>query len=166
MMKGLNASVDMKGSECSPSPKLNMEKNHIGEQSEIQQIFAPSDNVTVNDKDNTIHLTNYILPKELPDVKHNDSIVWKGHLTRFGLNSLNDFQMHAILSVQLGRDTIVVQPTGSGKSLCFQLPSLFDHQKFVVVVTPTISLINSQIEELKKLRCNSSRKIRRTRCTA
>jgi hypothetical protein len=26
MMKGLNASVDMKGSECSPSPKLNMEK--------------------------------------------------------------------------------------------------------------------------------------------
>ena len=150
-MKGLNASVDMKGSECSPSPKLNMEKNHIGEQSEIQQIFSPRDNVTVNDKDNTIHLTNYILPKDLPDVKHDDSIVWKGHLTRFGLNSLNDFQMYAIQSVQLGRDTIVVQATGSGKSLCFQLPSLFDRQKFVVVVTPTISLINSQIEELKKL---------------
>ncbi|CAB4040522.1 ATP-dependent DNA helicase, family [Paramuricea clavata] len=50
-----------------------------------------------------------------------------------------------------GIDTIVVQATGSGKSLCFQLPSLFDRQKFVVVVTPTISLINSQIEELKKL---------------
>ena len=47
--------------------KVKHGKNHIGEQSEIQQIFSPSDNVTVNDKDNTIHLTNYILPKELPN---------------------------------------------------------------------------------------------------
>ena len=46
---------------------------------------------------------------------------------------------------------IVVQPTGSGKSLCFQLPSLFDCEKYVVVVSPTISLINSQIEGLKKV---------------
>ena len=45
----------------------------------------------------------------------------------------------------------MVQPTGSGKSLCFQLPSLIDRKKFVVVVSPTISLINSQIEGLKSL---------------
>ena len=71
-------------------------------------------------------------------------------MTKFGLNSLNDFQIQAIQSVQLGRGVIVVQPTGSGKSLCFQLPSLFEREKFVVVITPTISLINSQIEGLKK----------------
>ena len=78
-------------------------------------------------------------------------ILWKGHLTKFGLNSLNDFQIQAIQSVQLGRDVIFVQPTGSGKSLCFQLPFLFEREKFVVVITPTISLINSQIEGLKKV---------------
>ena len=94
---------------------------------------------------------NYTLPEELPAVKEDDLILWKGHLTKFGLNSLNDFQIQAIQSVQLSRDVIVVQPTGSGKSLCFQLPSLFEREKFVVVITPTISLINSQIEGLKKV---------------
>ena len=79
---------------------------------------------------------NYTLPEELPAVKEDDLILWKGHLTKFGLNSLNDFQIQAIQSVQLGRDVIVVQPTGSGKSLCFQLPSLFEREKFVVVITP------------------------------
>ena len=69
---------------------------------------------------------NYSLPEELPAVKENDLIIWKGHLTKFGLNSLNDFQIQAIQGVQLGCDVIVVQPTGSGKSLCFQLPSLFE----------------------------------------
>ena len=72
-------------------------------------------------------------------------------MTRFGLSKFENFQLHAIQSVCLGRDTIVVQPTGSGKSLCFQLPSLIDRKKFVVVVSPTISLINSQIEGLKSL---------------
>ena len=70
------------------------------------------------------------------DCKEDDLILWKGHLTKFGLNSLNDFQIQVIQSVQLGRDVIVVQPTGSGKSLCFQLPSLFEREKFVVVITP------------------------------
>ena len=94
---------------------------------------------------------NYTLPEDLPAVKEDDLIIWKGHLTKFGLNSLNDFQIQAVQSIQLSRDVIVVQPTGSGKSLCFQLPSLFERETFVVVITPTISLINSQIEGLKKV---------------
>ncbi|PFX32199.1 ATP-dependent DNA helicase RecQ [Stylophora pistillata] len=95
--------------------------------------------------------SNYTLPDDLPNVNTDDLIVWKGHLTRFGLTEFKDFQLHAVHSVSLGRDAIVVQPTGSGKSLCFQLPSLIDHKKFVVVVSPTISLINSQIEGLQSL---------------
>ena len=105
---------------------------------------------TSNTSNKNVH-GNYTLPEDLPVVKEDDLIIWKGHLTKFGLNSLNDFQIQAVQSVQLGRDVIVVQPTGSGKSLCFQLPSLFEREKFVVVITPTISLINSQIEGLKKV---------------
>ena len=43
----------------------------------------------------------YTLPEELPVVNEGDLIVWKGHLTKLGLNSLNDFQVRAIKSVQL-----------------------------------------------------------------
>jgi superfamily II DNA helicase RecQ len=53
--------------------------------------------------------------------------------------------------VNISHDVIVEQQTESGKSLCFQLPSLFDGKKIVVVITPTISLINSQLESLRKL---------------
>lgn len=80
-----------------------------------------------------------------------DLLLWKGHLTKFGYTSFKEYQKEAIQSIQLGRDVIVMQPTGSGKSLCFQLPSLFDPKQIVVVVSPTISLINSQIEGLRNL---------------
>ena len=42
-----------------------------------------------------------------------------------------------------------MQKTGSGKSLCYQIPSLFDKNKTTVVICPTISLINSQLESLQ-----------------
>ena len=105
---------------------------------------------TIETEGGTIEV-NYTVPEKLPEIKEEDLIVWKGHLTKFGLSSLNEFQMKAIQSVQLGRDTIVIQPTGSGKSLCFQLPALFERHKFVVVVSPTLSLIHSQIEGLTRL---------------
>ena len=115
---------------------------------EMKGCVSPS----ISDRSNDKGHRNYSLPEELPAVEENDLMVWKGHLTKFGLNSLNDFQIQAIQGVQLGRDVIVVQPTGSGKSLCFQLPSLFERgKKMVVVISPTISLINSQIEGLRKV---------------
>ena len=122
-----------------------VEHLYVAPEMERSEGSPPSNTTNKNDHG------NYTLPEELPAVKEDDLILWKGHLTKFGLNSLNDFQIQAIQSVQLGRDVIVVQPTGSGKSLCFQLPSLFEREKFVVEITPTISLINSQIEGLKKV---------------
>ena len=52
---------------------------------------------------------------------------------RFSLTKFKDFQKKA------GRDTIVVQPTGGGRSLCYQFPPVFDN-KNTSVVSPTISL--------------------------
>ena len=108
------------------------EVEHLYVTPEMEQSEGSPPSNTTNKNDHG----NYTLPEELPAVKEDDLILWKGHLTKFGLNSLNDFQIQAIQSVQLGRDVIVVQPTGSGKSWCFQLPSLFEREKFVVVITP------------------------------
>ena len=49
----------------------------------------------------------------------------------------------------LNKDTFVVQPTGSGKSLCFQFPAVYSKKLTeVIVITPTISLMQDQTHEL------------------
>jgi ATP-dependent DNA helicase RecQ len=52
--------------------------------------------------------------------------------------------------VEANKEVLVLQKKGSGKSICFQLPSLFDKKKTTVVICPTIALINSQVESVKK----------------
>ena len=52
------------------------------------------------------------------------------------------------------RDTLVVQPTGSGQSLCFQFPPVHQNKKSVVI-TPTISLMQDQVNELERKGINS-----------
>ena len=52
--------------------------------------------------------------------------------------------MDAVLS---GRDSIVVLPTGGGKSLCFQAPAVV-HSGVAVVVSPLISLMKDQVDTL------------------
>ena len=79
-------------------------------------------------------------------------MLWKGYLTRFHLSSLKQFQVEAIRAIEKGKNVIVVQKTGSGKSLCYQLPAQFEKGKTTVVICPTISLINSQIEGLQRLK--------------
>ena len=64
-------------------------------------------------------------------------------LKYFGIDAIKRWQLKIISACLEGRDTLVVQPTGSGKSLCFQLLP-FISGKMTVVLTPTISLIKDQ----------------------
>lgn len=58
-------------------------------------------------------------------------------------------QLAAIQSVLAGKDAIVTMPTGSGKSLCYQV-SAYMMKKKVVVISPLIALMNDQVDKLQK----------------
>jgi ATP-dependent DNA helicase RecQ len=67
----------------------------------------------------------------------------------FGFDDFVSIQAEVIQHVLDGRDTLAVMPTGGGKSLCFQIPALlFDG--LTVVVSPLISLMNDQIQQLRQ----------------
>ena len=70
-------------------------------------------------------------------------------LTRYwGYSEFRPMQREIIESALSGRDTLAIMPTGGGKSICFQLPSLA-RPGIAIVVSPLISLMKDQVQNLK-----------------
>ncbi|CAN6468829.1 unnamed protein product [Victoria cruziana] len=67
----------------------------------------------------------------------------------FGIPALKGFQKEALQAWVSNRDCLVLAATGSGKSLCFQLPALLT-SKVVVVISPLISLMHDQCLKLSR----------------
>ncbi len=65
----------------------------------------------------------------------------------WGFSSLRPLQRQAIDAVLAGRDSLLVVPTGAGKSLCFQAPALL-LDGLTVVVSPLIALMKDQVDAL------------------
>src|SRR4029079_5728094 len=65
----------------------------------------------------------------------------------WGYDVFRPLQAEAMQSVLDGRDSLVVLPTGGGKSLCFQAPALA-MDGLAVVVSPLISLMKDQVDAL------------------
>ena len=88
----------------------------------------------------------------------------KTQLLRFGHSSFRNAQLPVIKDLIKGKNVMLIAPTGSGKSLCFQIPILVlnvlcnKQQKYEpiqkgigIVISPLISLMNDQIFKLKQI---------------
>ena len=65
----------------------------------------------------------------------------------FGFSGLREGQDQVVASIMEGRNVLVVMPTGGGKSLCYQLPSLCRAGVYLVV-SPLIALMKDQVDAL------------------
>ena len=66
----------------------------------------------------------------------------------FGFNSFKGEQKQIILSVIKGDDSMVIMPTGGGKSLCYQIPALIKDGT-AIVISPLIALMKNQVDNLR-----------------
>ena len=91
-------------------------------------------------------------PNREPLEKHGDQIpkIEQTLHNVFGYSEFRSYQRVIIERILQKQDTLAVMPTGSGKSLCFQLPATL-FPGLTVVVSPLISLMEDQVLELKEL---------------
>jgi ATP-dependent DNA helicase RecQ len=68
----------------------------------------------------------------------------------WGFDTLRPLQSEAIAAALAGRDSVVVMPTGGGKSLCYQLPPLVG-ETTDVVVSPLVALMKDQVDSLEAI---------------
>ncbi len=75
--------------------------------------------------------------------------------TFFGYDDFRPLQAEIIESVLAGKDTLALMPTGGGKSICFQVPTLVmahdnPEKRLCIVVTPLIALMRDQVANLQE----------------
>src|SRR6202035_5787430 len=68
----------------------------------------------------------------------------------WGFTSLRPLQEQGIRAARAGRDSLVVLPTGGGKSLCYQAPAIV-RGGLTVVVSPLIALMKDQVDGLTRI---------------
>ena len=63
---------------------------------------------------------------------------------------LRPFQLNAIQALCDNRDALIISGTGSGKSVCYQLPPLLSRDAVAIVISPLISLMRDQVQSLRR----------------
>ena len=96
---------------------------------------------------------NYIIPnlKEFSKPQPWDEDVEYINKKVFGYKSFRPMQREIINAYLMNRDIFACMPTGSGKSLCYQIPSIMSNDTVTIVIMPLISLIFDQSKFLSGL---------------
>ena len=76
---------------------------------------------------------------------------------QFGFKSFRPLQKESIEAITNKKDLLTILPTGGGKSLCYQLPSLYFTGQLTIVISPLIALINDQVMALKENGINADK---------
>ena len=115
--------------------------------SSLKEVLNPSipvasssqSNPKLSDSTDVSHASSVLPPS---DMAHAKSLL--------NIRELKEFQTECLAAVNRGDDVILVQPTGSGKSVCFVLPALLSPGKVSLVVEPVVAIIINQVEMLQR----------------
>ena len=84
-----------------------------------------------------------------------DRIIFEKLETVFGYKKFRPLQEEIIRRTLSGKDSLVLMPTGGGKSMCFQIPALC-LDGITLVVSPLISLMKDQVQALQSTGLSAS----------
>lgn len=73
----------------------------------------------------------------------------------FGFDQFKGQQEDIITNILSGNDTFVIMPTGSGKSMCYQLPAMMSDGT-AIVISPLIALMKNQVDQIRAFGSNDS----------
>lgn len=92
-------------------------------------------------------LFEIIVVSQASDLDHESTVICGLAVQYFQLLTIHSWQKKVISAAINNRDTLVIQPTGSGKSLCYVIPPLY-RASTAVIISPTISLMMDQVTKL------------------